>query len=814
MAEIKDGERCPQCGGVKALSGKSHSITQWIEACNCGLLKDEEAAEGLEIINVCAACGKRIMAGRSGSFTQWIFRMDLCSCAVPQPRSQVVPVVDSSSIDPIPLVDQSVDASQSEEMEVEPGKFPLDRYQPISIIGRGSTGIVYYCRDRLLDKIVAVKVLHKEGNQDLVAFQNEARTTSNLNHANIVRVLDFGVTEGGVPFMAMEYVEGISLDDLLRERGTISADQAIELFIKVCDGIAYAHSEAVLHRDIKCSNLLFQNVDTPEIGVRIIDFGVAQGKHGYEGGSKDTMVGSPAYMAPDQALGLAYDERSEVYGIGCTLFEALTGRTPFLGDTSLETLKKHAEEPAPKLSDILPTIEFSDELENIVATCLEKDSARRFQSVAELRSVLAELVKEDEPVPVAESGFPPLRTFISEASVSISGMKRLVTIVLVLALSLGIYLVNRAHHAVESNSIKDFVEPDLPIKHFTEVVSQAVEPHFRDWTSIAGDKTFRSAEGVTDVQLRELAGRQDVDVVIMNGLAGDKVTTRGLSYLVDSPVIALVLANLDIGDDAVPVLKKMKHLKRLDMPGTKVTNSGFSDLLESSHLDYLHVGGPLITDETLKLVSGCKSLKEFEVTGSPAVTASGLARLVDLPSLSKLNLSSIDLTRDGLSVLGQLARLNQLELSKISLSDRDLKFIAQLGLEGLDIGFTPVSDRGLSYLKRMTKLKYLTLKLCQTTDDQLRLIGDMKRLESLSIGSHVLKGSGLAHLKQQNLHLLDLRFCDKLEISFAKQFKKSHPQCVVQLGKQAGAPSDELVGIGESLYESIDRGREARDSFK
>ncbi len=372
---------CPRCGRPKSVGNKA-SLTQWIVACNC--VEGAPDAPATEPVDICNKCKKRISGGRAGSFTQWVFRSDLCNCEVPEamrPSFDVAPQEQFESIEEDEL-----------QLEGEP-PFPLDRYKPLLELGKGTSGHVYLCRDRLLEKRVAIKCLWAVTPEQLIGFQREAKATSLLSHPGVVSVLDFGGTAGGAPYMVMEYVEGTSVFDYVSEHGPLPVDVALRVFRGVAEALQHAHEKGVFHRDVKSANILLIDNSTKIPDVRIIDFGVAgvkQAMHapGYQG---DTIVGTPAYMSPDQAQGLPYDQRSEIYSLGCVMYETLTGSPPFYSDTALETISKHAHVPAPTLADSDCDRVFSPALEAVVACCLEKDPAARFQSMKQLIDALQDL---------------------------------------------------------------------------------------------------------------------------------------------------------------------------------------------------------------------------------------------------------------------------------------------------------------------------------------------------------------------------------------------------------------------------------------
>jgi len=346
-----------------------------------------------EQVELCSKCKKRISGGRAGSFTQWVFRSDLCNCDVPEAMRP--------SLDVVPLeAPLTIEEEEELKMEGEP-PFPLERYKPLMELGKGASGHVYLCIDRLLEKEVAIKCLWAVTPEQLMGFQREAKATSLLNHPGVVSVLDFGGTAGGAPYMVMEYVKGTSLFDYVEEHGPLPIEVALHVVKRVASALAHAHERGVYHRDVKSSNILLlgDNTELPE--VRIIDFGVAGVKHAINapaGTQGDTIVGTPAYMSPDQAQGLEYDQRSEIYSLGCVMFEALSGRPPFYSETALETISKHAHEAVPLLADRAPDQRvFALELEAIVRRCLEKSPKDRYRSMTELIDAIYDLEGSARP---------------------------------------------------------------------------------------------------------------------------------------------------------------------------------------------------------------------------------------------------------------------------------------------------------------------------------------------------------------------------------------------------------------------------------
>ncbi|MBX9693647.1 MAG: serine/threonine protein kinase, partial [Cyanobacteria bacterium] len=243
-------------------------------------------------VQLCATCNRPVRRGRQGTITHFIFRAGQCQCELP--RTAQTNFEQRKN----PVFAGFIDDDEQGELDLPDDIFPVARYKPISEIGRGSYGSVYLCRDRLLEKKVAVKTLHTLSAEQLMLFQEEAKATSQLNHPNIVTTLDFGATESGVPFMVMEYVPGISLEQKLKKE-KLTTSTLLEIAGYVCEALAYAHDRGVFHRDIKPSNILLGNIEADNMTVSLIDFGVAL-VPSQEGSVSDyqgrQLVGTPAYM--------------------------------------------------------------------------------------------------------------------------------------------------------------------------------------------------------------------------------------------------------------------------------------------------------------------------------------------------------------------------------------------------------------------------------------------------------------------------------------------------------------------------------------
>jgi serine/threonine protein kinase/tetratricopeptide (TPR) repeat protein len=279
----------------------------------------------------------------------------------------------------------------------------ISHYTVLEKVGEGGMGVVYKGRDTLLERFVALKFLPEEYAHDPVLrerFLREARAASALNHPNICTIYEAG-EDGGRVFIAMEFLTGLTLKELVR-RGPVPYDQLLAIALDTIDGLAAAHAEGIIHRDIKLANIFVTNSDR----VKILDFGLAKrtgpkrlgsldADPGNEGSDESQMtsglaaLGTAAYMSPEQALGKPLDERTDLFSFGIVLYEMATGRAPFSGDTTgmlfLSILQQTPDEPR------VHNPEVPEDLQRIIAKCLEKDRELRYQHASEIRTDLQRL---------------------------------------------------------------------------------------------------------------------------------------------------------------------------------------------------------------------------------------------------------------------------------------------------------------------------------------------------------------------------------------------------------------------------------------
>jgi len=277
-------------------------------------------------------------------------------------------------------------------------------YQILETLGRGGMGVVYKARDTHLDRFVAIKVLPPEKVADperKLRFVQEAKAASALNHPNIIHLYDIAEADG-VQFIAMEYVAGETIEQMIGRKG-LRLNAALKCAVQIADALAKAHSAGIIHRDLKPANIMV----TENGLVKVLDFGLAklaetatsefgetatvrapQGPNTEAG----TIVGTTAYMAPEQAEGKKMDARSDIFSFGSVLYEMVTGRRAFHGDSKMSTLSAILKDEPRSVSSVTP--EVPRDLERIISQCLRKDPERRFQHMDDLKVALLDLEEE------------------------------------------------------------------------------------------------------------------------------------------------------------------------------------------------------------------------------------------------------------------------------------------------------------------------------------------------------------------------------------------------------------------------------------
>lgn len=608
-----------------------------------------------------------------------------------------------------------------------------DRYERPRKLAAGTGGVVYRVYDKLLDKDVAIKILLQGNVQErILRFQQEAKAAGKLKHQNVIKVLDFGVVNQDL-YLVMECVDGTSLDVLLAKQGRLPLREAVVIFEQIAEGMAHAHSQGVLHRDLKPSNIILVERDgKPE--ARIVDFGLALLRQDQQSISEGRPVGSPLYMAPEQADALSVDERSDIYSFGCLMCECLTGEPPFIGETALETIVQHQEKTIPRLQDLLPELEVPNEMETIVERCLQKNPDDRFQSMSEVRAALAAVplpkvidprignltIPETEPQP-AWSGKDIWERAKTPAIVFVA----------VSVLAAGLFLVSLTNL---------FAPVSAPVETAREIEKpdQPEDNMMNDWgDDVFGDRPFAgsnwtyNAIPITDEEFKKLATRKNVQNIFLS--IGDARGT-GLRYLKDkSKLEALTVYHMNIDSEGFNEIVKFKNLNRLRVRYSQaMTDQDVERLLELPNLQLLYLTGEKLTDKSMNTIGKIKTLRVVSVENMKQITDEGFSRLLGLTDLVGLAIGNTGITEKGLALLPRFKKLRILDVRYLPVTDANINKFVSPDLTALCLRNTAVTLKGIMKLKKCKNLQALDVKGCKLSDADLAKIRSEFKLKQMT----------------------------------------------------------------------------------
>jgi serine/threonine protein kinase len=348
------------------------------------------------------------------------------------------------------------------------GRIVGGKYEILSMLGAGGMGTVYKVRQIFLERQLALKTLdvRTASANAIRRFQVEARTASLLKHPNLVEVHDFGVLEQDEPYLVMDFVDGVTLTDYLKQHGTLSVEHAVQIFVQVCLGLAYAHDQGVVHRDIKPGNIMLVSGVPPnsEGSVKIVDFGIAK-LTGSESGQVQALTktgeifGSPLYMSPEQCSGETIDHRTDVYSLGCVLFESLAGAPPHIGQNALSTMMLHQQSKVVSLKEASLGKEFPIAIERIVANMLSKSPHERYR---DLRVAARDLAEIDDITVTGERHRAKNIPAKSSRKLSISALQLglLLTFTILFAFTIGAV----AGYILKQSQLSSTIEPPMSAK--------------------------------------------------------------------------------------------------------------------------------------------------------------------------------------------------------------------------------------------------------------------------------------------------------------------------------------------------------------
>jgi serine/threonine protein kinase/Leucine-rich repeat (LRR) protein len=644
----------------------------------------------------------------------------------------------------------------------------LGPYRLFEVVGSGGMGVVFRGEDVALRRPVAVKVLRAELAAEPAfreRFLREARSAAALDHEHVVSVYHVG-EDGGIPFLGMQWLRGVSLEELLRHTWPLGVPVVLRLGRQVALGLAAAHGQGLLHRDIKPANLWIEHFsvvpalpassDVASAGrVKILDFGLARAL-GEDSALTHvgTTVGTPAYMAPEQAAGGPVDARCDLFALGVVLYRMCSGRLPFPARSTAAANRAATEPPLP-LRDLNPAVPA--ELDDLVMQLLARDPAGRPASAAEVAARLRTLEgRESLPATVAAlpatvpsqpaavaSPLPPLPGSPRRRRSAVLAMA--LAVLLWVGYLLGGSLFTRAFLSRQGHKEAAEVARQTPPAGATAVPATFdADRAAALWVLESGGKVKVQAgdQQREVVNIRSLPGGAfRVVLVDMTGTAADDA---GLAHLEPLEELHyLRLTRTPVGDAGLAHLAGLKSLQNLLVDQTKVTDAGLASISGLTDLTNVDICYTAVTDAGLAHLAPLKNLVHLHLCGT-RVSDAGLQHLQPMTGLRVLSLYSTRVTDAGLPLLRPLTELEALYLDGLPVTDAGLVHLDVLKkLRTLNLGGTQVTDVGLAHLQEMTELEELDLRNTRVTDVGVRRLGGLKNLFAVNLGCPCVTDAGL-----------------------------------------------------------------------
>ncbi|MBP9089958.1 serine/threonine protein kinase [bacterium] len=781
---------CKTCG-KPPLANRAGSVTSYFfqhNYCQCSRTRPSAVAQN----QLCTNCGKSLPLGsKVGSFTSFLFKELRCQC----PSLVVAKKSSGISSHRTATAQRLTQRKQFTQMRMNASEQPSQLHsQPIlpansiiggafrviRLIGQGGMGVVYLAEQMSLKKQVALKVLAPEfvNEQSWLRFQAEAKTLAALNHATLVKVYDLGIHDRSLPFYSMDYLQGHNLEEILIADGPLPLHQALSIFIEVLGGLAYAHRNGIIHRDLKPSNIMLCTAGSAS-QVKILDFGISKLVGGGDNltqslTSTGEVFGSPYYMSPEQCVGDLVDARSDIYSIGCSLFEVLSGFVPFEGRSSVETVAMHQDREAPRLSEVLVNCDFPSSIELVLAKCLAKLPQDRYQSAKEL-SLDLERILDGKDVLIYDRVSPVVeQSEVTEAS----GLPlRLLSLALLLLIG-GAALQHKWSNVPSeprpllSPSTNSLLIDATKKTEIAEEKSAAADSGYDSFVNIVGDAdrsmgNYSGEQGAPKGSQYETAKFSTIKVV--NGLRTisfnfpTDVVIGKIYTIVDDPgVDAKGTVDCRLGSRLTFMPSRLigdypQYVKRFrpdDLYGVVLYSGGGDDSVLRAvtalpNIEFLSiVANSELTAASVDSFNKFKNLRSFDASSS-SLGGSFFASANCWSKLARLYWNCAKTPAPFLKKLQSSPEFKFLRLSASNLNHQDYLLIAKLTrLQHLDLSGNLVAKEDLIALSALDDLTVLRVKGCQIGLDGIPVLKQFKSLADLQILSGGASDSNFAALRR------------------------------------------------------------------
>ncbi|MBC7998848.1 MAG: protein kinase [Leptolyngbya sp.] len=551
-------------------------------------------------------------------------------------------------------------------------------------------GNVYKYHNANLDKFFAIKMLATTNFSDSAykRFVMEGRAASRLKHNNLLTVHDLGLTEDHQPYMVMDFFEGTTLADILRQGVKLNDAEILEIFIQSCDGMAYAHENGIIHRDLKPNNILISGIETKNLHVAIFDFGISKvlDDTSFDVTKVGEVFGSPLYMSPEQWGSAPLDARSDIYSLGCTFYELLTGAAPFTSQSVYELAHKHTTEKPMDIKEASMGRHYPPAITDAVYRMLEKDPALRPSSMTEVKALLTriDVLPASQPQSsqaLAGKNSEVLKTYLFSA----------LAIVSIAVIAFVVY-----------SSLYQPTSHDAYVGQAQRPDKQTTAPPVAPLASIDPPK-------ITAQQIAAVAKKKEGDDMPM------------FMRQIGNNLTAIDLNGYAIRDSNLVELKRDAFLRRLRISETSIGDAGLRIIGKLPNLDTLHADHTALTNDGLKYLEKLP-LKELSVSRNN-LDATGLKKIAKIQSITDLSIPENPVRDSDLKHLAPLKKIKYLHLDKTQITDEGVKTVVEMFPELEEFharNIDSVTGKSLKYLAKAPKLRRLTLSGCKIPALELR----------------------------------------------------------------------------------------------
>lgn len=632
-----------------------------------------------------------------------------------------------------------------------------DRYRIEKKLGQGGMGLVFRAHDVRNNKPVAIKVLFPN-TPDIVIkrFHAEAKALGALNHPNIMPVQHFGQEKSGQLYLVMELIKGDTLAAMIEKRGAQSFFDVLPIFERICRGLRYAHLNNVLHRDIKPSNVMMASDRSKEDSVKLVDFGLAKQLEKQDLTKTGSTMGSPPYMSPEAVHGKESDVRSEIYSLGCTFFEMLAGRVPFVGDTQFHVMMAHVNRLPPTLSEVAGK-PYEEVVEEFVQKCMKKNPNDRFQNMDELMNELERvknklLEKRSAPEGIIASGIYASGAFIRERKrIADEWFKKnmilacVIGLVCVIGTTVFIYKTLQDSEVAESQIAGTI----------TEVASEIAEPELQ--------------EDLLDVT----EGKSNYD------------TGAHLNKDRDTGAQSCLLSGEMTDEQLAEVIKEYKTFKVFQFEKLRISGNAIKMVLDLG-IDRLVVVRSEVTNELFEEIGNAKTLKHLKVVDCGDLPQGCLDYLKNSKSLQSLDLE-VGMDYKGIgAAISSCKSLTWVSIIRATVCREDIRLMVShlrlvyLGLNNCTIRHHAFNDMIRAYsctfvmisnsalvlenvtnLASIPNLQHLGLRRTGITDEFLPELYRCKNLVSVDLTNNDVTEGAIAKLKEALPNLQNVKAGNK-----------------------------------------------------